>query len=489
MPTTASPDPAPRAASELGAKMVPFAGYDMPVQYPAASSPSISRPAPRPGCSTSRIWARFALERRRCRRARSRRWCPAMSRPRSRARMRYSAAHQRARRHPRRSDGDRGRAITCSSWSMPAAKRRTSRICASHLAGEGRRRSTIARCWRCRVPPRRRCWRGSPRPRRGLAFMSCAAGDIDGIACFVTRSGYTGEDGFEISVPADAAERLARRLLAEPEVKPVGLGARDSLRLEAGLCLYGHDIDETTTPIEADLAWTIAKRRRAEGGFPGAASIRRQIAEGAAREARRHPARRPRAGPRRQPRSRCRRRASIGARHQRRLRPIGRRPDRHGLCRDRRRGARHAARAHGARHAAPGAIVAAAFRSATATTAADSRSARISMSDGQIHQGPRVGPRRGRCRHRSASPTMRRSSWATSSLSSCPRSAAGRAGQGGRGGRIGQGGERGLCAGLRRGRSRSMRRCRRARPGQQRSRWATAGSSSSSSPIPASSTG
>jgi aminomethyltransferase len=100
---------------------------------------------------------------------------------------------------------------------------------------------------------------------------------------FVTRSGYTGEDGFEISLRADQAEEFARWLLGQPEVKPIGLGARDSLRLEAGLCLYGHDIDTTTTPIEANLAWTISKRRREEGGFPGAAIVRKQLAEGPAR--------------------------------------------------------------------------------------------------------------------------------------------------------------------------------------------------------------
>ena len=116
-----------------------------------------------------------------------------------------------------------------------------------------------------------------------MAFMSMAAVEIDGIACHVTRSGYTGEDGYEISLPGAAAEALARRLLAEPEVAPAGLGARDTLRLEAGLCLYGNDIDESTNPIEADLAWTIPKRRRAEGGFPGAAIIQRELAQGPAR--------------------------------------------------------------------------------------------------------------------------------------------------------------------------------------------------------------
>jgi aminomethyltransferase len=113
-----------------------------------------------------------------------------------------------------------------------------------------------------------------------LPFMSAAEMALDGSWCLVTRSGYTGEDGFEISVPAAAAPAFAERLLAEPEVMPVGLGARDSLRLEAGLCLYGHDIDETTTPVEADLAWTIGKGRRAAGGFAGAAITLRQLADG-----------------------------------------------------------------------------------------------------------------------------------------------------------------------------------------------------------------
>jgi aminomethyltransferase len=113
-----------------------------------------------------------------------------------------------------------------------------------------------------------------------MAFMSFRRLDIAGIACLVSRSGYTGEDGFEISTPADRAEELARRFLAEPEVRPIGLGARDSLRLEAGLCLYGSDIDETTTPVEAALVWSISKRRREQGGFPGAAVIQRQLRDG-----------------------------------------------------------------------------------------------------------------------------------------------------------------------------------------------------------------
>jgi aminomethyltransferase len=117
-----------------------------------------------------------------------------------------------------------------------------------------------------------------------LGFMAGAEFTISGLACFVTRSGYTGEDGFEISVAANAAESLAHCLLQHPSVKPIGLGARDSLRLEAGLCLYGHDIDESTTPIEADLGWSISPRRRSEGGFPGDGVVRKQLAEGVARK-------------------------------------------------------------------------------------------------------------------------------------------------------------------------------------------------------------
>lgn len=116
-----------------------------------------------------------------------------------------------------------------------------------------------------------------------LRFMTTAGMDVAGLPCRVSRLGYTGEDGYEISVPAEAAERLARALLAQPGVAPAGLGARDSLRLEAGLPLYGHELGPTTTPVEAGLAFSIQKRRRQEGGFPGADLILRQLAGGPAR--------------------------------------------------------------------------------------------------------------------------------------------------------------------------------------------------------------
>lgn len=114
-----------------------------------------------------------------------------------------------------------------------------------------------------------------------MIFMDAAKVELLGVECLVSRSGYTGEDGYEISVPADKAEELARELLGQEEVEWIGLGARDSLRLECGLCLYGHDIDTTTTPVEGSLLWGISKPRRADGeragGFPGADIILEQI--------------------------------------------------------------------------------------------------------------------------------------------------------------------------------------------------------------------
>jgi aminomethyltransferase len=122
-----------------------------------------------------------------------------------------------------------------------------------------------------------------PAPSK-LRFMSGMSVSLAGAECYVTRSGYTGEDGFEISIPASQAEGLARTLLACAEVGPAGLGARDTLRLEAGLCLYGHDIDDVTTPVEAGLSWAIQKVRRAGGAragrYPGAKVIDEQLALG-----------------------------------------------------------------------------------------------------------------------------------------------------------------------------------------------------------------
>jgi len=114
-----------------------------------------------------------------------------------------------------------------------------------------------------------------------LKFMEAARLNLAGHDVIISRSGYTGEDGFEISVLNSEAEALSRTLLGDERVKFIGLGARDSLRLEAGLCLYGHDMDETVTPIEASLTWAVAKSRRARGDFPGARRILKQIEDGA----------------------------------------------------------------------------------------------------------------------------------------------------------------------------------------------------------------
>jgi len=119
---------------------------------------------------------------------------------------------------------------------------------------------------------------------RHMTFMTASELHINDVSCFVTRSGYTGEDGYEISIPAASVEGIVRLLLGEDEVTVAGLGARDSLRLEAGLCLYGSDIDETTTPVEAALNWVIDKRRREEGGFKGADVILAQLADGVTRK-------------------------------------------------------------------------------------------------------------------------------------------------------------------------------------------------------------
>ena len=122
------------------------------------------------------------------------------------------------------------------------------------------------------------------RPLSGLTFMKGATFTLGGVEAWISRSGYTGEDGFEIAIPAESAARIADLLCDQPEVRPIGLGARDSLRLEAGLPLYGHDLSPETNPVEADLGFAINKRRRAEGGFLGAESVLAALAQGAARK-------------------------------------------------------------------------------------------------------------------------------------------------------------------------------------------------------------
>ena len=117
---------------------------------------------------------------------------------------------------------------------------------------------------------------------RDLKFMETTVADINGVECRISRLGYTGEDGYEISIPEDKAIEITKAFLAHEDCEAAGLGARDSLRLEAGLCLYGNDIDQSTSPVEASLGWAIQKRRKEEGGFPG----RGPRAEGTGRRSR-----------------------------------------------------------------------------------------------------------------------------------------------------------------------------------------------------------
>ena len=166
-----------------------------------------------------------------------------------------------------------------------------------------------------------------------LVFMHGAAFDWQGGELWISRSGYTGEDGFEISVPAEQAVALADALCAEPEVKPIGLGARDSLRLEAGLPLYGHDLDPETTPVMADLGFALSKRRRDGGGFPRTRPDHAGAQPGCDHQARRADRRGSPAGPRRRGGDR-RRRKRCRPRYFGRLRAHPRRADRDGLCAD-----------------------------------------------------------------------------------------------------------------------------------------------------------
>ncbi|MGE0212410.1 MAG: glycine cleavage system aminomethyltransferase GcvT [Parvibaculaceae bacterium] len=276
---------------DLGARMVPFAGYDMPVQYPtgimaehlhtraSAGLFDVSHMGQAMVSGPSHEATAQALEA----------LMPADILGLGRGRMRYSQLTNAqggilddlmVTRSP--SDADDGALMLIVN---AACKDADFAWIAKHLPADVSLHPMPERALLALQGPKaaealaRHCPKAAD-----LAFMTAASAEFDGMDCHVSRSGYTGEDGFEISMNEARAEAFARALLAEPEVKPIGLGARDSLRLEAGLCLYGHDIDETTSPIEAGLQWSIGKRRREEGGFPGADRIRREVVSGPARK-------------------------------------------------------------------------------------------------------------------------------------------------------------------------------------------------------------
>ena len=271
---------------ELGAKMVPFAGYDMPVQYPSGILAEHLQTRSQAGLFDVSHMGQLRLT------AKSGGTAPAVALERvvtsdiaglAPGRMRYALFTNEA-------GGILDDLMVTNTGDHlilvvnAACKEADEAHLRAHIGAEVEIENLGARALLALQGPAAETALARLVPAcRALRFMQSAFWSIEGARCFVTRSGYTGEDGFEISVPGEAADGLARRLLGMPEVKPVGLGARDSLRLEAGLCLYGHDIDETTTPIEAGLAWSIGERRRREGGFPGAAVIQRQLREGAQR--------------------------------------------------------------------------------------------------------------------------------------------------------------------------------------------------------------
>ncbi len=291
-PTSAPPARTPLHALHvsLGAKMAPFAGYDMPIQYPSGILAEHLHTRSAAGLfDVSHMGQAFLLGPDHDTVARAlEALCPADILGLARGRQRYTQLLN--------GDGGILDDLMVTRSSDPAedgalmlvvnAARKTADF--THLGA-----SLPENVRLLRAPHRALVALQGPLAAEALARHAPAVADMDFMSaistkfgafdCHVSRSGYTGEDGFEISVRADSVERLARALLAEPEVRPVGLGARDSLRLEAGLCLYGHDIDETTSPVEAALVWSLGRRRRAEGGFPGAARVQHELANGPAR--------------------------------------------------------------------------------------------------------------------------------------------------------------------------------------------------------------
>ena len=265
---------------ELGARLVPFAGYEMPVQYQGiiaehthARTKAVLFDVSHMGQARLPIEASAALER----------LVVADLAGLQAGKVRYSVLTN--------AEGgviDDLMIVQCGSylWLIVNASRKEVDFAhiAAHLpAGQALTPQPDLALLALQGPAAADVLKRFAPAAKLMLFMTSETLRIGDVKCAVCRSGYTGEDGFEISVPADQAEALARMLLDEPEVMPAGLGARDTLRLEAGLCLYGHEIDETTTPIEAGLAWTIQRRRREEGGFLGDKTILRQLAEGPAR--------------------------------------------------------------------------------------------------------------------------------------------------------------------------------------------------------------
>jgi len=275
---------------ELGARMVPFAGYDMPVQYPTGILAEHLHTRAAAGLfDVSHMGQAFLEGPDAARRFEA--LAPTDLATQPPGRLRYTQLLNAAGgilddlmavRRPPAKAGEERLFLVVNAARKHDDFAHIRRLLPDLRLRELDDRALIALQGRRAAAVLARLW-----PKLAAApFMTLTSAEElgdSGKDYFFSRSGYTGEDGFEISLPAGEAEAFARNLLADPEVKPIGLGARDSLRLEAGLCLYGHDIDETTSPVEAGLSWSIPKRRRAEGGFPGAERILSEIAEGPGR--------------------------------------------------------------------------------------------------------------------------------------------------------------------------------------------------------------
>ncbi len=272
---------------ELGARMAPFAGYDMPIQYPTGVLAEHLHTRKSAGLFDVSHMGQAVIEGpdHRTVAAFLETLCPADLLNLAPGRQRYTqflnfdggVIDDLMVTRPPGADGALRLVVNASrkavdyalvSRGLPADLRLTHLEDAALIALQG----PFAAATVARLAP--------GEGLEALAFMGAKPARIYDVEAFVSRSGYTGEDGYEISLPAAFAEAFVRRLLAEPDVAPVGLGARDSLRLEAGLCLYGHELDETVDPVEAAIGWSIPKRRRAEAGFPGAGRILRALAEG-----------------------------------------------------------------------------------------------------------------------------------------------------------------------------------------------------------------
>jgi aminomethyltransferase len=270
---------------ELGAKMVPFAGYDMPVQYPTGILTEHQHTRSAAGLFDVSHMGQIRLTGKRGRKAASalERLVPGDVQALAPGQMRYT-------QFTNETGGILDDLMVANTGDHvmlvvnAAGKEADAAHLRRHLSDDCEIEELATRGLIALQGPKAAevLGRFAP-PAQSMTFMTAAFLTIDGITCYVTRSGYTGEDGYEISMPGEAADRLTRRLLAEAEVRPIGLGARDSLRLEAGLCLHGNDIDPSTTPVEAALTWSIGKRRRSEGGFIGADIILKQLKEGPSR--------------------------------------------------------------------------------------------------------------------------------------------------------------------------------------------------------------